>query len=183
MDLELATTETPRLEVGARGPDFSLQATDDKRYTLSSFNARFLVIIFISNGCPTVRAYEERLITLQRTYGPRGTQLIGINSNNDHLSAIDAFDEMVKRAKESRFNFPYLKDTDARVANRYGAICTPHTFLLDDKRILRYKGRIDDARHESRVTSPDLKNALDTLLGGEAVKVSETEPFGCSIVW
>ena len=137
----------------------------------------------MSNGCPTVRAYEERLTTLQRIYSSRETLLIGINPNNDHLSAIDSFEEMVKRAKESSFNFPYLKDTEAKVANIYGAICTPHAFLLDEKRILRYKGRIDDARHESRVTSTDLKNALDNLLSGEAVKVSETEPFGCGIVW
>ena len=187
MKLELAIIETPELEVGSKGPEFTLQGTDGKEHSLASFDSRFLVIIFMSNGCPTVRAYEDRLMGLQRDYRTKSVRLVGINSNNEHLSAIDSFEEMVRRARESGFTFPYLKDSGGSVAKAYGAVCTPHVFVLDGERRVRYRGRIDDARHESRVTSTDLRNALDDLLGEgpemRTVRVAATEPFGCSIVW
>src|SRR5215472_10942045 len=108
--MELPALDTPRLEIGSQGRDFKHNGTDGRKYSLSSFRARFLVLIFMSNGCPTVKAYEERLLNMQYNYGPKGIQLVGINSNNDHLSAIDSFVEMVNRAKV--LNFPYLKDPD-----------------------------------------------------------------------
>jgi alkyl hydroperoxide reductase subunit AhpC len=142
----------------------------------------------MSNGCPTVKAYQERLKKIQNDYQSKGVQLLGINSNNEHLSAVDSFEEMARRVQEAQLNFPYLKDTDGSVARSYGAICTPHVFLLDKSRKLRYKGRIDDARHESRVTTTDLTNALDDLTNSSDgrpgnVRVVNTVPFGCSIVW
>jgi len=188
LDMELATIETPGLKIGGRGPDFSLLGTDGKQYSLSSFEDMLLALIFISNGCPTVRACEERMIIIQKDYISKGVRLLAVNSNNEHLSSIDRFEEMVTRAKEDGFNFPYVKDTDGKVARSYGAICTPHVFVLDRDRKLRYRGRIDNSRDASRVTSRDLMNALDDLIAvGDArlsgVRVSETEPFGCSIVW
>jgi len=183
LDLELATT-TPTLKMGGSGPDFNLLGTDRKRYSLSTFDAEnLLVLIFSSNGCPTVKACEDRMISVQNDYRAKNVQLLAINSNNEHLSPVDSYDEMVGRANDKRFNFPYVKDVDQSMARRYGAICTPHVFVLDTEHILRYRGRIDDSRDASRVTSTDLRNALDDILAHRNVRVSETKPFGCSIVW
>jgi peroxiredoxin len=157
---------------------------DGKRYSLSSFNdKKNLVVFFTSNGCPTAKACEGRIIRLQNEYRDRSVQFLAINSNNEHLSAIDSLQEMVQRADESRYNFPYLKDSERKAAESYGAICTPHFFVLDVDRRLRYRGRMDNSRVESRVTVSDLRNALEDLLSGRIVRVAETEPFGCGIVW
>lgn len=181
MDLEMTM---PILEIGGRAPDFNLLGTDGKQYSLSIFDdKRLLVLIFSSNGCPTVKACEDRMIRIQKDFAGKSVQLLAINSNNEHLSPADAFDQMVKRSRDKGFNFPYAKDVDRSVARNYGAICTPHVFVLDNDRMLRYRGRIDDSRDASRVTSTDLRNTLDELLVHGNVRVSETKPFGCSIVW
>ncbi len=178
------TTITSALESGARAPDFKLPGTDGKQYSFATFtDKKILVLIFISNGCPTVKACEDRMINIQGDYNDKGVQLLAVNSNNEHLSPIDSFDEMVKKSRESHFNFPYVKDTDRTVARNYGATCTPHVFVLDEDHVLRYQGRIDDARNVSLVTVSDLRNALDDLTTGRNVRVPDTKPFGCSIVW
>ena len=181
--MELATG-TPTLEIASHAPDFKLLGTDGKQYSFLTFDdKKLLVLIFSSNGCPTVKACEDRMMNIQRDYEAKRVQLLAINSNNEHLSPVDAYDEMVKRSNDKKFNFPYVKDLDRSVARSYGAICTPHVFVLDEDRMLRYRGRIDDSRDASRVTSTDLRNALDDLLVHGNLRVSETKPFGCSIVW
>ena len=142
-----------------------------------------LAVVFSCNHCPYVKDYEGRMVEIQRDYAPRGVQLVAINSNDDKSYPDDAYPEMVKRAKERGFNFVYLRDEDQKVVDAYGAVCTPHVFLFDAKRILRYRGRIDDSRDPSKVKSPDLRNALDDLVGGVPVRVADTKPFGCSIKW
>jgi peroxiredoxin len=122
------------------------------------------------------------MIALKETYAPHGVQLVALNSNNAYLSPADTFAEMVTRAQEKQFNFPYLKDEDGSVAEAFGAISTPHIFVLDRTRILRYKGRIDDARDPAQATSSDLEQALSDLLAHRTVRVPETKPFGCAIV-
>lgn len=173
------------LGLGDRAPDFrGLLGTDGGRYSLSSFeDARLLVVLFISNGCPTVRAYEDRLKALQQAYRGSGVRLVAINSNNPYLSPGDTHAEMVKRAREQALDFAYLKDEDRSVAKAYGAVCTPHAFLFDEQRRLRYRGRIDDARVPTGVTARDLENALSDLLAGRTPEVPITPPFGCAIVW
>ncbi len=123
------------------------------------------------------------MIKIQKEYSEKSVQLLALNSNNSSLSPADTYAEMVLRVREKCFNFPYVKDEDRTVARAYGAVCTPHVFLLDQDRMLRYKGRIDDSRNPERVTVNDLKNAIDDLLANRPVRVSETTPFGCSIVW
>ena len=183
MELPEARIETLTIGVGA--PDFgNLLGVDGERYSLSSFqNKRLLVLLFISNGCPTVKACQDRMTKIQRDYSGKNVQLLALNSNNSYLSPADTYAEMVLRVREKRFNFPYVKDEDRTVARAYGAVCTPHVFLLDEERRLRYKGRIDDSRNPERVTVSDLRNAIDDLLANRPVRVSETTPFGCSIVW
>jgi peroxiredoxin len=172
------------LAIGQRAPDFrNLPGVDGERYSLSSFADKpVLVLLFSCNSCPTVKAEEERMIALQEAYAHQGVQLVAINSNNAYLSPADAFPEMVQRAREKRFNFPYLKDHDGSLADAFGAISTPHIFLLDSVRILRYKGRIDDSRDPARATYSDLENALEDILAHRSVRVPETKPFGCTIV-
>jgi thiol-disulfide isomerase/thioredoxin len=178
------TSAVDLLELGRRAPEFrDLLSVDGKRLSLSSFDdAPLLVVIFSCNGCPTVKASEDRIIALQEAYGPQGVRIVAINSNNSYLSPADTYPEMVKRAREKGFNFPYLKDDDGSVGRSYGAISTPHAFLFDRERHLQYQGRIDDSRDPARVTVRDLQNAIDDLLAGRPVRVAETKPFGCAIV-
>lgn len=176
---------TVTLEPGDKAPEIGrLLATDGRLYSLSSFgDARLLVMVFTSNGCPTVRAYEDRLAEIQRRYVDSGVRMAAVNANNPHLSPRDTYAEMVTRAQDRRLPFPYLKDDEGRAAKAFGAICTPHAFVFDEGRRLRYQGRVDDARDPANVTSPDLENAIANLLAGTPPLRPVTEPFGCSIVW
>ena len=183
--MELPKVQPKVFTIGAAAPDFgNLLGIDGERYSLSSFqDKRLLVLLFISNGCPTVKACQDRMIKMQKDYSGKSVQLLALNSNNSYLSPADTYAEMVLRVKERAFNFPYVKDEDRTVARAYGALCTPHVFLLDEERRLRYRGRIDDSRNPERVTVNDLPNAIKDLLVNKPVRVSETTPFGCSIVW
>jgi peroxiredoxin len=178
------STAVKSLALGDKAPDFGdLKGADGKTYRMSSFDDKpVLAFVFISNGCPTVRVYDDRLIGLQRAYEDRGLQVVALNSNNPYLSPADAYTEMVKRLNESGYNFPYLKDEDGSVARSYGAISTPHAFVFDRDRKLRYRGRVDDSRDPSKITSHDLENALVAVLEGRAVEVPDTQSFGCAIV-
>jgi hypothetical protein len=118
---------------------------------------------------------------LQQDYGPRGIQLLAINSNDPHLYPDESAARMVERAAEDGYAFPYLIDHGQRVARDYGATCTFHVFVLDRVRRLRYRGRFDDSRLAATVTSNDLRDALDDILAGRPVEVPETRPFGCSL--
>ena len=170
------------LPLGSLAPDFDLEGVDGKKYSLQSFSrSAVLVIDFTCNHCPYSQAYEDRTIEIQRDYASKGVQLVAINSNDDKKVPEDSYPEMVKRARQKGFNFPYLRDADQKVVEAYGAVCTPHVFLFDSKRSLVYRGRIDDSRDPSKVKSPDLRNAIDDVIEGVRVRTPDTRPFGCSI--
>jgi peroxiredoxin len=171
--------------VGEPGPRFSdVAAADGRLYSLSSFDDReVLALVFLGNGCPTAKACEEALIELQATLGPRGFGLVAINPNNPYLSPPDTVVQMARRARERGYNFPYLKDVDAALARAYGMARTPQCCVLDRHRVLRYRGRVLDARDLARVQRHDLQEAAEDLLGQKEVRVPQTESFGCSIVW
>jgi len=172
------------LALGAKAPDFDLPGADGKTHTLASYSEKpVLVVIFSCNHCPYVKDYEDRMVGIQRDYAFRGVQLVAINSNDEKSFPEDSLAQMVVRAKEKGFNFPYLRDQDQTAVEHYGAVCTPHAFVFDGKRDLRYRGRIDDFRDPLNVKSPDLRNALDDLTAGREVRVPDTKPFGCSIKW
>ena len=175
---------TMALAIGQTARDFQpLPAIDGERYSLASFAAhRMLIVAFICTGCPTVKANEERLISIQEKYRRAGVQIVAINANNPYLSPPDTVDEMTRRAEEKRFNFPYLKDEHGTAADLFGAISTPHVFVLEASRRLVYKGRIDDTRDPARATYSDLENALRDVFAGTSVQAPETVPFGCAIV-
>ncbi len=172
------------LPLGAQAPDFDLPGTDGIRHTLSSFSDKpVLVVLFTCNHCPYVKAFEDRMVSIQRDYASHGVQLVAINSNDEISYPEDGFPEMVKRVKEKGFKFPYLRDKSQETVDAYGAVCTPHVFAFDSKRVLRYRGRIDDSRDPAKVTTNDLRNALDDLVASREVRVPDTRPFGCSIKW
>ncbi|HLZ88600.1 MAG TPA: redoxin family protein [Puia sp.] len=185
----------PTLAIGAAAPDFSLPGVDGKTYALSSFaNARVLVVVFTCNHCPTAQAYEDRLIRLTKDYRDRGVAVVAIMPNDpqsirlDELGYTDmgdSFEEMKRRASEKKFNFPYLYDgqTEA-VSLKYGPIATPHVFVFDKDRKLRYSGRVDDVEKPTKTPHTlDTRNAIEALLNNKEVPVTTTKVFGCSIKW
>ncbi|MGN8072387.1 redoxin family protein [Mucilaginibacter sp. SG564] len=183
------------LATGASAPDFSLPGIDGKTYTLQSFkDAKVLAVVFICNHCPTSQAYEDRLVKLTSDYASKGVKVVAINPNNpaslrlDELGYSDlgdSFEDMKVRAKDRHFNFPYLYDGETEVAsNKYGPVATPHIFIFDKDRKLRYNGRIDDMENPAKTPrSLDARNAIDAVLEGKEVAVPVTKTFGCSIKW
>ncbi|WP_432327016.1 thioredoxin family protein [Mucilaginibacter sp. P25] len=190
-----AFDEHKTLAIGAQAPDFSLPGIDGKTYTLQSFrDAKVLVVVFMCNHCPTSQAYESRVIKLTTDYATKGVGVVAINPNNpsslryDELGYSDlgdSFEEMKIRAKDKGFNFPYLYDGETEVAsNKYGPVATPHIFVFDKDRKLRYNGRIDDMENPAKTPkSLDALNAIDAILGGKEIAVPVTKTFGCSVKW
>ena len=185
--------EARSLEIGAQAPDFTLPGADGKDYGLADFSsADILVIIFTCNHCPTAQAYEERIKKLHAGYKNRGVALVAISPNAadavrlDELGYTDVGDsleDMKIRAQTQDFQFPYLYDGEAQqVAKAYGPVATPHVFIFDRQRKLRYVGRIDDS-DVKKATSHDTRNAIDALLAGQPVPLEKTKVFGCSIKW
>jgi len=178
------TLDSVGLPLGASAVDFQLKGVDGKTHSLNSFSdKKALVVIFSCNHCPYVQAYEDRMVQIQKEYSAKGVTLVAINSNDDTGYPEDSYPNMIKRAKERGFNFPYLRDNSQEIAKKYGAICTPHVFAFDQQRRLQYKGRIDDNRNPESVKTKDLRNALDAILAGHQPSVQETRPFGCSVKW
>ncbi|MEW6302330.1 MAG: redoxin family protein [Verrucomicrobiota bacterium] len=184
----------PTLALGASAPDFNLPGVDDKNYALEDFaKAKLLVVIFTCNHCPTAQFYEDRIIKIVDDYQSKGVAVVAISPNDPssvrlnelgYTDLSDSFEEMKIRASHKRFNFPYLYDGDKEAASRaYGPIATPHAFVFDAERKLRYVGRIDDSERPEFVKTHDLRNALDALLAGKPVEVAQTKAFGCSIKW
>lgn len=181
----LITQNSPKLKFGAQAPDFSLPGVDGKTYSLDSFKEKkILVVLFTCNHCPYVQAYEERIIAMQRDYAEKGIQLVAICANNAKEYPEDSLENMKIRAREKRYNFPYLRDETQKVAKAYDAACTPELFAFDADRKLRFHGRIDDNYEDpKKVTKRYFRDALDDLLAGRDVRTPESHPIGCSIKW
>jgi peroxiredoxin len=189
-------SDARELRIGDAAPDFSLKGIDERNYTLSDFsNAPVLMVIFLSNHCPYSHAAENRLLPLVAELKGRGLAVVAINPNHPDAVRIDelgyskysdSFDEMKLYAKEKGFTFPYLYDGDTQAtAKAYGCLATPHVFLFDRDRRLRYAGRFDDSRFPDPATvkSADTRNAVEALLAGRKVRVEQTRPMGCSTKW
>lgn len=184
------------LKIGDAAPDFSLPGIDGKTHTLAEYkDSPLLVIAFMSNHCPDSHAAEGRIKKLVEDYKGKGLTLVAINPNNptslraDELGYSkynDSLAEMILYAKEEGFKFPYLYDGETQAtAKAYGCLATPHVFLFDAQRKLRYKGQLDDSRYEDSATvkTQDGRNAVDALLAGKPVPVEITKPHGCSTKW
>jgi thiol-disulfide isomerase/thioredoxin len=164
---------------------FTLPGVDGRTYTEADFaQAKVLAVIFWCNHCPYVRAWEDRVIALQREYAGRGVRFVLINSNDPQKYPEDAFPRMQERARLKAYPFPYLFDEGQEVARRYGATRTPEVFLFDADRTLRYHGAPDDNFEDPRaVRQHYLRDAVEAVLANRNPPLAQTPPRGCTIKW
>ncbi len=184
----------PTLQLSASAPEFNLPGVDGRNWTLKDFaDSKILVVTFTCNHCPTAQYYQERIKQIVTDYKSKGVALVAIMPNDpksvrlDELGwtdLSDSFAEMKLRAKELQFNFPYLYDGETEEVSRaYGPVATPHVFVFDADRKLRYVGAIDNSERIQHVTKNYLRDALDALLEGKEPPVTQTKAVGCSIKW
>jgi thiol-disulfide isomerase/thioredoxin len=192
--MEREQRQHPTMAIGASAPDFALKGVDGRIHTLAEYNASpILAVVFISNHCPASQLYEGRFKKLVDDYSNDGVKLIAIQPNGpqavaprelNYSDVDDTFDSMVERATFRQFAFPYLYDGDTQqIADRFGPKVTPHVFLFDRERKLRFEGRIDDHLREERAKTHETRDALDAMLAGKPVPVAHTPVFGCSTKW
>ncbi len=164
---------------------FTLPGVDGQTYTETDFaGAKALAVIFWCNHCPYVRAWEDRVIALQREYAERGVRFVLINSNDPQKYPEDDLPRMRQRAQLKAYPFPYLFDESQEVARRYGATRTPEVFLFDAARTLRYHGAPDDNVEDPRaVRQHYLRDAIEAVLAERTPPVVQTPPRGCTIKW
>jgi peroxiredoxin len=186
--------EHPILPIGSPAPDFALPGIDGKVHKLSEYaRAKILAIVFECNHCPMSQLYEGRIDKLYKAYRDKGVAFVAINPNNPksirlneqgYTDVNDSLEEMKIRAKFRGRTWPYLYDGDTQgVSIKFGVVATPHIYLFDQDRKLQYQGRIDDNHREDLVKSHDARNALDAMLAGRPVPVTQTGAFGCTTKW
>jgi peroxiredoxin len=173
-------------QVGDKAADFKLKNIDGKWVSLGDYkDAKGFIVIFTCNHCPYAKAYEDRIVALDKKYAPEGFPVIAINPNDATAYPDDSYENMQKRAKEKGFTFPYLYDEQQTVYPQYGATRTPHIFILakaGDEMTVEYIGAIDDNYEDaSKVTIKYVENAVDALLAGNKPEVTSTKAIGCSI--
>ena len=181
----MALLHSSMVPLGTAVIDFKLPGVDGKEYSLKSFTAyKVLVIIFMCNHCPYVKAVIQRLIDLQQEVLGQGVRLVGINCNNVIKYPDDSFESMHRISKEWGMNFPYLFDESQEVAKQYDAVCTPDIYVYGTKRILLYRGRLDDNwDNPDKVSRRDLKQAIDSILSDRKITIKQIPSMGCSIKW
>jgi len=184
----------PILALGSPAPDFSLPGVDGKVHRLADYAASpILVVVFTCNHCPIAQMYEQRIQQLETDYRDRGVALVAIQPNDpkalridelDSSDMSDTLDEMKIRVAYKHLHYPYLYDGETQsVARAYGPQATPHVFIFDKERKLRYEGRMDNSYRTEQVKSQEARNAIDALLANREVPVQKTGVFGCSTKW
>ena len=165
--------------------DFKLIGVDDKFYCLDDFkHYKILVIIFMCNHCPYVKAVINRLVQLQEKFLSKSVRFVGINPNDEITYPEDSFENMKLFYKNNKMNFPYLRDETQDIAKLYDAVCTPDIYVYDEERKLKYRGRIDDNwKDETQVKNRELEKAIELLLEGKQIDFKQTPSMGCSIKW
>ena len=181
----MALTYTPDPKIGMPCPNFSLLAVDGKTYSLDSIdNFKALVIMFICNHCPYVKALEDRLIELGNSVDRNKACILAICSNDPESYPEDSFENLQKRWVEKNYSFPYLHDQTQEVAKSFGAVCTPDFFVFDKNKKLAYRGRLDDSWKEpNKVKKQELKLAIDALVNDQLPEAEQKPAMGCSIKW
>jgi len=179
---------TPGYEVGETVSGFKLKNFDGKMVALSDYSDfKGVILIFDCNTCPYSKAYNDRIISLHKNYAPKGFPVITINANDGELSPGDAFPEMVARARNKKYDFPYLLDDTQRVARAFGATNTPHVFVLKREGkdfVVSYIGTIDNnSRNGAKADKKYVEDAVNALLKGNPVPVERTRAIGCGIKW
>ena len=181
----MALLESTMPPLGTPAHDFLLDGIDGRTHSLESYSEKkIIVIIFMCNHCPYVKAVLKRIIELQNKLIDHGVQFIGINPNDATRYPDDSLENMKIVAKENDFSFPYLIDPSQEVAKSYDAVCTPDLYVYGKNRKLVYRGRIDDNWEDSeKVTQQDLKLALENILSREVITSKQIPSMGCSIKW
>lgn len=182
----LSSAYSQGYNVGDKASNFKLKNTDGKLVSLSDYpDAKGFTVIFTCNHCPYAKAYQERIIAIDKKYKSKGYPVIAVNPNDPAVNPEDSYDKMIVRAKEKGFTFPYLYDETGDICRKYGATRTPQVYLLEKKGsdlVVRYTGAIDDnSQDASKVTAPYLANAIDALLAGVTPNPSFTKAIGCGI--
>jgi peroxiredoxin len=184
----------PILALGSQAPDFSLPGVDGQIHKLSDYASNpILVVVFTCNHCPIAQMYEKRIQQLATDYKDKGVAVVAIQGNDPQAIRIDELDssdvsdtlpEMKIRVQYKHLTYPYLYDGDTqKVTRAYGPQATPHVFIFDQQRHLRYEGRIDNSYRTELVKTQDARNAIDALLAHKEVAVKHTGVFGCSTKW
>jgi len=184
----------PTLALGSSAPDFSLPGVDGQTHKLSDYaSSPILVVVFTCNHCPIAQMYEKRIQQLANDYKDKGVAVVAIQGNDPQAIRIDELDssdvsdtlpEMKIRVQYKHLTYPYLYDGDTqKVTRAYGPQATPHAFIFDQQRHLRYEGRIDNSYRTELVKTQDARNAIDALLAHKEVAVKHTGVFGCSTKW
>lgn len=176
----------PDTDTPIYAPDFELPGVDGQVYHLSRYLEEYqaLAVVFLSNHCPYVKNYLERLKGLQSQYKQQGFSIIGINSNDGTQQPAESFENMKAFAQEHQLNFPYLWDSNQDVASAFGTKVTPEAFLVDQEAVVRYRGAIDDnPKSPEAVKTAYLSQAVHSLLKQEAIDISHTQPVGSPILW
>jgi peroxiredoxin len=168
------------VDIGQKAPSWkNLPGVDGKKHGLAELKtARAVVVVFTCNHCPVAKNYENRLATLVKKYKKQKVEVIAVSVS---LYEADNLEAMKKRAKEKKYGFQYLQDSSQKIGQQFGALCTPHVFLLDAERKIAYMGKIDDDIYEEDVTERYLNDAIDAVLAGKTPEVTETKPVGCPI--
>lgn len=186
--LVLSASKPLKYEVGDAVTDFKLKNFDGKMISLSDYkDGKGAIVIFDCNTCPYSKAYNDRIIALNKKYAPNGFPVITINANDPQISPGDSFEKMVSRAKQKKYDFPYLIDESQSVAKAFGATNTPHVFVLQkagDGFQVAYIGTIDNnSRDASSVTKKYVEDAVDALITGQDISTKSTKAIGCGIKW
>jgi peroxiredoxin len=170
-------------KIGDTATDFSLKNIDGEMVSLSDFeDVKGYIVTFTCNHCPYAVMYEDRIIDLHNKYAPKGYPVVAINPNDPEVQPEDSFEKMIERAEEKAFPFVYLFDEGQEIYPQYGATKTPHVFLLDANRTVRYIGAIDDnPRNPDMVEEKFLENAIMAMETGTEPDPSTTKAVGCSI--
>lgn len=173
------------IQIGEKRIPFELKNVDGRKVSSESLaGGKPMAVIFSCNHCPYVLAWEDRMISLGKTYMPKGVAFALINANDPKKYPEDGFPGMTARANEKGYPFPYLHDETQDTARAYGAARTPEVFLFDGRGLLQYHGRIDDNyEHPEAVKTHDFREALEAVLAGRAPSTAETPPVGCTIKW
>lgn len=178
----------PELKPGAPAPDFTLKNIDGKMVSLQDFaSGKGAIVTFTCNHCPYAKAYEDRLIAIDKKYKALGYPVVAINPNDVAQEPTDSYENMQKRAQEKGFTFPYLIDETQAIAAAYGATRTPHLFVVrfeGGKGVIRYVGAIDDnSKDAAAVSKTYLADALDALIAEKTPGLDYTKAVGCTIKW
>jgi len=171
------------LGIGDTAPDFKLKSTSGEMVSLDSYkDAKGYIVVFTCNHCPYAVMYEDRLVALHKKYNAMGYPVIAINPNDPEVKPDDSYDNMIVRAKEKGFTFDYLLDEGQKVYPMYGATKTPHVYLLNKEKQVKYIGSIDDSpRDAGAVEEKFLENAISALEKGKNPDPATTKAIGCSI--